>query len=157
MTWRTAKEIEKGHGRICTREITVSPDLVPLFSKEWPGIAQVFRIVRTTQKKGKTTCEIFYGITSLSPQQASPKKLLKIQRDHWKIENRLHWRRDVTLGEDHSQVRTGQAPSILAALNCAVLSFMDLFHVHNVAAQTRIFDAQPLLAVRLLLGAPTFK
>jgi predicted transposase YbfD/YdcC len=155
--WKTVKEVEKGHGRICTREMTVTTDLVPLFSKEWPAIAQVFRIVRTTQKKGKTTCEVFYGITSLTPQQASPKKLLKIQRHHWKIENRLHWRRDVTLGEDQSQVRTRQAPSLLAALNCAVLALMDLFHVSNVAAQTRVFDAQPDLAIRLLLGAPTFK
>lgn len=156
-TWKTAKEVEKGHGRLCTREMTVTTDLVPLFAKEWPAIAQVFRIVRTTQKKGKTTREIFYGITSLTPKQASPKKLLKIQRDHWKIENRLHWRRDVTLGEDHSQVRKKQAPSVLAALNCAVLALMDLFEVANVAAQTRVFDAQPHLAVSLLLGAPTFK
>jgi predicted transposase YbfD/YdcC len=156
-TWRTAKETEKGHGRICTREITVTTDLIPLFAKEWPAIAQVFRIVRTTRKKGKTTCEIFYGITSLTPQQASPKKLLTIQRDHWKIENRLHYRRDVTLGEDSSQVRKKHAPAILAALNCAVLALMDLFHVSNLAAQTRVFDAQPDLAIRLLLTAPTFK
>lgn len=59
----------------------------------------------------------------------------------------------MTLGEDLSQVRTGHAPLVLAALNNAVLAFMDALGVGNVAAQMRIFDARPLDAVRLLLGA----
>ncbi len=63
-------------------------------------------------------------------------------------QNRLHWRRDVTLCEDHCQVRKGEAPRILALLNSFLL---DLFGVNNVPKQMRLFDAQPLLAVRLLL------
>ena len=68
------------------------------------------------------------------------------------IENRLHWRRDVTLGEDQSQVRTGRAPQVLAALNNAVLALMDWLKVSNVPAQMRVFAAHPHAALRLLLG-----
>ena len=74
------------------------------------------------------------------------------------IENRLHWRRDVTLREDHCQVRKGQAPRILALLNSFLLAMLDFLGVSNVPKQMRLFDAQPLLAVRLLLGSLlTFK
>ena len=67
------------------------------------------------------------------------------------IENRLHWRRDVTLGEDHSQVRTGRAPEVLAALNNTLLSLMDFLHVPNVPKQMRFYQAYPVEALRLLL------
>ena len=59
----------------------------------------------------------------------------------------------MTLRENHSQVRKGQAPRILALLNSFLLALLDLFGVNNVPKQMRTFDAQPLLAVRLLLGS----
>src|SRR6266513_5946125 len=94
-----------------------------------------------------------YGITSLAPTRASATRLLALVRTHWHIENRLHWRRDVTLREDHCQVRKGEAPRILALLNSFLLAVLDLVGVSNVPKQMRLFDAQPLLAVRLLLGS----
>ena len=73
-------------------------------------------------------------------------------------QNRLHWRRDVTLREDYSQVRKGDAPRVLALLNSFLLAVLDFLGVSNVPKQMRIFDAQPVLAVRLLLGSLlTFK
>ena len=79
-------------------------------------------------------------------------------REHWTIENRLHWRRDVTLGEDHCQVRKGDAPRLLAILNSFLLGLLDFLGVSNVPQQMRLFDAHPLQAVRLLLGSLlTFK
>jgi hypothetical protein len=54
----------------------------------------------------------------------------------------------VTLREDHSQVRTGRAPEVLAALNNTLLSLMDFLHVPN---QMRFYQAYPLEALRLLL------
>jgi Transposase DDE domain len=102
--------------------------------------------------------EAIYGITSLPPTRASAARLLALVRAHWKIENRLHWRRDVTLREDHCQLRKGQAPHILALLNSFLLALLDVFGVSNVPKQMRVFDAQPLLAVRLLLSSLlTFK
>ena len=67
------------------------------------------------------------------------------------IENRLHWRRDVTLREDHCQVRKGTAPLALAALNNLVLALCDFLGVTNVPQYMRRLDAHPALAVRLLL------
>ena len=68
------------------------------------------------------------------------------------IENRLHYRRDVTLGEDASQVRTHGAPEVVAALNGGILALMDFIGVKNVAKQMRHFCAQPREALQLLLG-----
>ncbi|WP_201360338.1 transposase [Dictyobacter formicarum] len=90
-----------------------------------------------------------YGITSLTPSQANPQRLLQLIRDHWAIENRLHWRRDMTLREDLSQLRKGTAPRTMAILNSFLLALFDWLGVTNVASQMRIFDAQPILALRL--------
>ncbi len=57
----------------------------------------------------------------------------------------------MTLGEDHSPVRTRGAPQVLAVLNTALLAFLDFLHVCNVLAQMRIFQPRPLEALRLLL------
>jgi len=69
------------------------------------------------------------------------------------IENRLHYRRDVTLGEDASQVRTRDVPQVLAALNNTVLVLMDWLQVKNLPAQIRIFQAHCDEALFLLLTA----
>ncbi len=73
------------------------------------------------------------------------------------IENRLHWRRDVTLHEDHSQVRTAGKPQVLSALNNVILALMDWLGVRNVPDQMRVFAAFPKLALDLLLGPLTFE
>ena len=65
-----------------------------------------------------------YAITSLSPARADAARLLALSRAHWDIENRLHWVRDVTLGEDACRVRTGSAPQVLAACRNAVLTLL---------------------------------
>jgi hypothetical protein len=83
--------------------------------------------------------------------QAGPSDLLELARDQWSIENHLHYRRDVTLGEDACQVRKGGAPHTLAVLNSFVLALFDVCHVSNAKQCMRRFDAQPLQAVRLLL------
>lgn len=156
--WRTARTVNKGQGRLEIRELVASTELNEFLGAHWVGIAQVFQLTRTVYEKGQMRREVVYGITSLPPTRASATRLLALVRAHWKIENRLHWRRDVTLREDHSQVRKGQAPRILALLNSFLLALLDLFGVNNVPKQMRTFDAQPLLAVRLLLGSLlTFK
>jgi predicted transposase YbfD/YdcC len=156
--WRTARTVNKGHGRLEIRELVVSTELAEFLAKDWAGVAQVFRLTRTVSEDGQIRREVVYGISSLSPQQASAARLLELVRAHWRIENRLHWRRDVTLREDHCQVRKGDAPRTLAVLNSFLLAVLDFLGVSNVAQQTRLFDAHPLLAVRLLLGSLlTFK
>src|SRR5258708_1094762 len=105
----------------------------------------------------ETSQEVVYGFTNFTPAQAGPEAVATFLRAHWAIENRLHWRRDVTLREDHSQVRTTGKPEALAALNNIVLALMDWLGVHNVPEQMRIFNAFPKLALALLLGPLTFE
>jgi len=151
--WEQAETWEKAHGRLEHRCITCSPELNAWFASRWSGVAQVFRLERTTTllKSGQVRQQIVYGISNLSLSQAPCMRMLALNRGHWGIENRLHWRRDVTLGEDTCQTRTGAAPGILARLNSAILSFMDRLGIHNVARQARFFDAHVDLAVQALL------
>jgi predicted transposase YbfD/YdcC len=146
------KEVNKGHGRREIREIWTSTQMNDWFEKEWAGIAQVFQIRRTVQEKGEERVEIVYGMTNVPRKQAAAKRLLELNRKHWRIENRLHYRRDVTLGEDASQVRSRGAPEVLAALNGGLLALLDFLGVKNVAKQMRHFCAQPQDALQLLLG-----
>src|SRR6266704_2870359 len=156
--WRTARSVDKGHGRLEIRELVASTELNEFLGGQWAGVAQVFRLTRTVYEDGKMRREVVYGITSLSPTRASAARILALVRAHWRIENRLHWRRDVTLREDACQVRKGEAPRILALLNSFLLALLDFLGISNVPKQMRIFDAHPLQAVRFLLGSLlTFK
>ena len=83
------------------------------------------RIERTREVAGKTSHEIVYAITSLPRERAGPEDLLALARQHWAIENRLHYRRDVALGEDASRIRSGNAPQTLAALRNTVLRLVE--------------------------------
>ena len=151
--WKQAETWDKGHGRLEHRHITCSPDLNDWFGKQWEGIEQVFRLERTARilKTNQTPHEVVYGLSSIAMRQAPPQRLLSLIRDHWAIENKLHYRRDGSLGEDACQTRTGPVPSLLAQLNSAVLSFMDRAGVRNVARQMRYFDAHPEQALALVL------
>lgn len=156
--WQQAETWDKGHGRLEHRQITCSPDLNDWFSKQWEGIEQVFRLERTVRllTTGKLRHEVVYGLSSLAMPQAPPPRMLHLIRGHWAIENRLHWRRDVTLGEDACQTRTGPVPSLLAQLNSTVLGLMDRAGVGNVARQMRYFDAHVEQALALLLAGRCF-
>jgi predicted transposase YbfD/YdcC len=149
--WRSVTTMTKGHGRLEQRPITTSTELREWFAQQWCGIEQVFRIERVVSKAGLRSRQVVYGITSLSPQQAGPGEIGQVVRAHWAIENRLHWRRDVPLREDASQVRSRQVPALLALLNSTMLALMDLIQVSNVAAERRRFAAFPADALRLLL------
>jgi hypothetical protein len=72
------------------------------------------------------------------------------------IENKLHYRRDGSLGEDACQTRTGPVPSLLAQLNSTVLGLMDRAGIRNVARQMRYFDAHPEQALALVLTGSCF-
>lgn len=151
--WRQARTCTKGHGRLEVRELVASTELNEFLAGNWPGVEQVFCLKRTVHRQGHLQTQTVYGITSLSLHQAGASRLLELVRRHWAIENRLHWRRDVTLREDHSQVRKGNAPQVVAALNNLVLAVFDVLGVQNVPRQMRLLDAQPQRAVHLVLGS----
>jgi predicted transposase YbfD/YdcC len=88
---------------------------------------------------GTTTVEIAYGIASHSPEKASPRDLLNVIRNHWSIENGLHWKRDVVLREDRSTVKAGNGARNMAAFRNLVLSLSNLKKTGCLAELIRSF------------------
>jgi predicted transposase YbfD/YdcC len=139
----TATMVSKGHGRLETREIVTSAALKGFI--DWPGSEQVMQITRTVicLKTGEATTKQVYAITSLPPERGSPHLLLEANRDHWTIENSVHWVRDVQLGEDACAVHKDRAPQVLAALRNVVLALLRLAGHENIAAAIDLYSAQP--------------
>ena len=136
--FRTARTVEKGHGRLEKRSITVSSMLADYST--WPELAQVFKVEsQRTDARGTTKTEVRYGVTNLPAHLADPKRLLQLTRGHWGIENGLHYRRDATMREDHAQLRMGHAPQMLAVLNNTVLGLFARQGETNVAHARREF------------------
>jgi predicted transposase YbfD/YdcC len=92
-----------------------------------------------------------YLITALTPVQASPQRLLELVRGHWGIENSSRYVRDVTFGEDHSRLRSGHAPQIMAALRNLAITLIHRQGSSQIAATRRHFAAHPRRAFALLL------
>lgn len=109
----------------------------------WPHVGQVCTIERTVTRKGRTTVETGYALTSLMPKQADARRLLDLWRGHWAIENKLHWVRDVTFDEDRSQVRTGSGPQVMAALRSTAIFVLRRAGHTNIAAALRTYAARP--------------
>ena len=139
----------KGHGRLELRKLASSTALTGYLS--WPGAAQVMRRTcrRINTHSGLLEIETTYGITSLPRELAGPKQLERFWRGHWTIENRLHYVRDETLGEDRCQVHTGHAPQALAAFRNAILSLLRFHGWSNIAAATRRYSNEPQRFLRL--------
>ena len=136
--FRTAQTVEKGHGRLEKRTITVSSMLADYST--WPELTQVFKLEsQRTDARGTTKTEVRYGVTSLPASLADAKRLLHLTRGHWGIENGLHYRRDATMGEDHAQLRMGHAPEMLAVINNSVLGLFARQGESNVAHARRAF------------------
>ena len=116
---------------------------------DWPGLAQVCRLTRTTTRNGKETTEIDYAVTSAPRTLAGAGCLLTWWRGHWGIENRSHYVRDVTLQEDACQIHCGHAPQNLAALRNAMISMLRLKDHRNIAGALRNYTWQTsrLLAI----------
>ena len=91
----------------------------------------------------KTTTEVAYGITSRPAAQIDAAGLLLRWRVHWHIENRLHWVRDVTLGEDASQIAAGQAPTVFAVLRNAAVTMLAWVGAPSLAAAQRDLAMAP--------------
>jgi len=140
----TAQKVNKGHGRIETRTITTSEMLNPYAA--WPGLAHVYRLERQFQwrRNGvcyRTSCEVEFGITSLTRAQATPARLLEIRRAHWGIETGLHYRRDVTLKEDATRMTMGNTGKVIACINNLVLALIRQAKFQNAAEARRYFAA----------------
>lgn len=140
--------MDKGHGRREKRTLRTTTLLTK--HQDWTGLRQGFELTRERTVRGVTTVEVVHGITSLSPAQADARRLLALTRDHWAIENGLHYVRDVTLGEDGCRVRKGSAPQVLAAVRNAVVHLLGDVAAPTKAAALRRLNARPHEALALL-------
>jgi len=147
---QTAQSVDPGHGRLIVRRIFTSSELNLALQHEWQDVAQVFVLERRGWRNGKPVYESVCGLTSLPPDLASPAQLLAYVQRHWHIENRCHWRKDVTLREDACTVRHPLVATVLAVLNSAVLALLDHCHFTNVRSAIRTFAAFPEQALALL-------
>jgi predicted transposase YbfD/YdcC len=153
LPWREVGEhstVTTGHGRRVRRTIKVveAPAWIT-----FTGAAQVAQIRRTTTRGGKKTVEVVYVITSAGHRTAPPPVLASWVQGHWGIENRAHWVRDVVYDEDRSQVRTGNAPQVMATLRNTAISLLRLSGATSIATALRHHAACTGRPITLLLAS----
>jgi predicted transposase YbfD/YdcC len=119
----TAKPaVDADHGRIETRTASVSTDIAWLQKDhQWPGLTAIGKVVRIRETSAKTTTEAASYLLSAA---LSPDRLNEVARQHWGVENRLHWRLDVVMNEDQDRTRLGNGPQNLAIMRHMALNAM---------------------------------
>jgi predicted transposase YbfD/YdcC len=158
LPWHRVPELDRtrdrGHGRIEVRTLKA----VSVHHFGFPHAAQVLQVTRKTRDlhdhPQRSTTVTVYAITSLTHAQAGPARLADLIRGHWAIEA-LHHIRDTTFAEDGSQVRTGAAPSVMAALRNLVIGVLSRAGPVNVAAALRRHarnPRRPLTTLGISLG-----
>lgn len=152
---------DKGHGRRETRSHLVmdAPDEVKAL---FPPAAQVARVIRTRTvttwlndgrtrtRVTRTSTETVYLVITMTARKASPARIAGYVRNHWGIENKVHYVRDVTLREDSSQVRTGSRPRIMATLRNLSTGLIRQAGLNEIAATTRAAQDDNDLLLALL-------
>lgn len=145
---------DKGHGRREWRTVETSSALHGWL--DWPDHQQVLR--RTCRRlrvvTGEVQQETRYAVTSLSRQDADATVLERLWRGHWTIENRVHYVRDLTWGEDAGQAYRGNTPHALAALRNALLTLLRSLGWTNIADALRHYGAQVPRALQLIGALP---
>lgn len=124
------------HGRFETRKIWTTAELNGYL--DFPHVQQAFVIERDSieKKTGARSVEVAYGITSRTPGEASPKRLLEINRGHWRIESR-HYMIDWNYDEDRSRIRTGYGPENVTRLRRFAIGVIKSKGVRSVAQKMR--------------------
>lgn len=149
-----ATRVTKGHGRLEVRTLECLTGWC--VDWQWPDVAHVLRRTceRVVCKTGKRRVDVSYGITSVSADEMGAGDVEHLWRAHWTIENRKQYVRDVTLGEDHTQMHTGHAPQVLAALRNALIDGWRAQGWRNMADAARACAASPHRALRCIGALP---
>jgi predicted transposase YbfD/YdcC len=121
----TANEVDKGHGRLEERQCTVTENIGWLKKRhsKWEEINSIVEIKSRREIKDKVTMESRYYISSLP---ASADKILNASRQHWGVENKLHWVLDISFNDDQCRIRKGNAPRNIAVIKKAVLNLLHI-------------------------------
>jgi predicted transposase YbfD/YdcC len=149
---RHASSLDSVHGRLEKRTLTAGCFLNEYSG--WRGLAQVFKLERHTviRSTGQVRHQTVYGITSLSPEEASPTRLLHLMRDYWAIENRLHYRRDKILHEDDTRMTNPTQATAMPVINSLVIALVRRQGFTNLAAARRYDNAHLPATLNLLLS-----
>ena len=131
------EESQPAHGRVETRTLKV---LTTVRGIGFPHARQVIQITRdrVAVATGQRSREIVYAVCSVAFEHAHPRTIAAWLRDHWSIENAVHWVRDVTFDEDRSTVRTGTAPQVMASIRNTALNLHRLAGADNIAEACRV-------------------
>src|SRR4029453_9933721 len=142
-----ARPPDHGHGRIEVRTLKVAAVAGLCF----PHAAQAIQVTRRVRALGSRWRTVtLYARPSLALGTASPAQLAGWLRGHWRIENRLHWVRDVTFGEDASHARTGSLPRVMASLRNLAVGAVRLAGHPNLAAALRHTGRDPARPLAIL-------
>ena len=118
----SAPVVEADPGRIATRTAMVSTEIDWLQKQhQWPALKAIGKVVRVRETAEKTTTETAYYLLS---QVLSPERFNQVVRQHWGVENSLHWRLDVVMNEDQVRTRMGHGPHNLAVLRHMAINAM---------------------------------
>jgi hypothetical protein len=153
-TFESASTLDKTHGRVERRTIETTTWLADYLKKDWPEVAQVFRLRRERTIRGVKSVDVVYGITSLGRRKKTVNQLLELVRSHWGIENKLFGVRDVTMGEDACRIRKGNAPEAFAVLRNLVLAVLPEAKNRSRAGFMRHLCIHPQKALALLNITP---
>jgi predicted transposase YbfD/YdcC len=152
LPWRTIPVMDRtrdhGHGRVEVRTLKVAAVAGLCF----PHAAQAIQVIRRVRAPGSRRWRTVtaYAVTSLALGTASPAQLAGWLRGHWRIENRLHWVRDVTFGEDASTARSGSLPRVMASLRNLAVGALRLAGHPNLAAALRHTGRDPARPLAVL-------
>lgn len=114
--------VEKSHGRIEKREYFVS-SISDGFNKhmDWKNLTSIGTVISSRTKSGKTSVQQRFFISS---KKFTAEDFAHAVRNHWSIENSLHWVLDVDFHEDSCRIRRGFAPENVSWFRCLALSLL---------------------------------
>lgn len=127
-------EWEYTKGRTERREVWVS-SAVGQMNKHWAGLKQVIKVKRTIKDKGETREENAYYISS---RAVNAQVFCRGIRNHWGIENGLHWVKDVSFKEDASRIRTANAPQNTSVFRNIAINLFRTNNYENMAQAQRL-------------------
>jgi predicted transposase YbfD/YdcC len=138
---------DKEHGRLEVRRLWVSDEPKIFRYADFPHSQQFFVIERDVKRyiRGEAThtVEMAYGVTSLKKSQAPAKRLLELSREHWTIENKVHYVRDVTYDEDRCRIRVNNGPRMMASIRNLAISILRLMGFKYITDGIRYLSNTP--------------
>jgi predicted transposase YbfD/YdcC len=123
------------HGRYEDRQIEIYDDLYQI-DKEWSMVKRFAKVTATIVKFGKVTKETRWYISNL---EENAQTFLHIIRSHWKIENSLHYVKDVAFQEDFNRMRTDQIPKVTSLLRSMAINLLNINNFTNKAQTRKMF------------------